>query len=77
MDTIRIKDTLDDLSANFGMQEFYSPVLTKPNLEFDLPKCLLDTVQHLRDTWGVPIEITSVYRPNDTFGFHKTGQALG
>jgi len=76
MTTIQIDNTLISLSENFNMQEFYSPTLTKPNLPFQLPKCLLDAVQHLRTVWAVPIEITSVYRPNDTFGYHKTGNAV-
>jgi hypothetical protein len=59
------------------MQEIFSPVLTKPNVEFDLPKPLLDAVQHLRTVWGVPIEITSVIRPADPQGsLHKIGHAI-
>ena len=76
METIHISNTTDPLSENFNMQEIYSPTLTKPCVEFDLPKCLLDTVQHLRTAWGVPINVTSAIRPGDTFGFHRTGQAL-
>ena len=76
MDFIHIKNTNEQLSPNFNMQEIYSPTLTKPGLEFDLPKCILDSIQHLRTVWATPIEVTSVYRPTDTFGFHKTGDAL-
>ena len=76
METIHISDTKDQLSENFNMQEIFSPTLTKPGLEFELPKCILDTIQHLRTVWNVPIEVTSVFRPTDSFGFHKTGNAL-
>jgi len=76
MELINISNTQENLSENFTMQEFFAPTLTKPGKEFNIPKCLIDSIQHLRTSWNIPIEITSVYRPADTFGYHMSGNAV-
>jgi hypothetical protein len=77
MEFIKIKNSQENISTNFRMIEFFRPSLTRPELDFELPKCLLDSVQHFRTVWGLPIKITSVYRPTDKTGSkHKLGHAV-
>ena len=76
MESIHIVNSTESLSVNFKMQEFFHPPLAFANECFEMPKCLLDCVQLLRNVWIAPIRITSTYRPNDSFGFHKTGNAI-
>lgn len=68
------------LRKNFNMQEFFKPKLTGGGghgMEFDIPEVLLDGMQFISDTWMPEggICITSVYRPNDKFGYHRFGKA--
>ncbi len=76
METIRVINFTGNISENFTFLEYYKPKLTPVALEFDIPRCLVDGVQYLRDYWKEALIITSAYRPQDTFGFHKTGNAV-
>lgn len=55
------------------MTEFWSPRFGK-QVDFEIPKCLIDGAQILRDFFGGMI-VTSTIRPSDKFGYHKNGNA--
>lgn len=59
-----------EVSNNFLMSEFWK------GQDFVLPDPLIQAAQILRDYIGKPLTITSTYRPNDTFGFHRYGEAI-
>lgn len=75
MKKIKIYDSKDYITANFQRREFRN---TKYGgyKDFEMFIGLADGVQILRDHFKVPIKITSVLRTKDTFGFHRTGEAL-
>lgn len=73
MDIIRITNINENVQANFSYKEFWKPRFGG-GIDFDMPKCLVDAAQIMRDEWGI-INITSTIRPNDTFGYHKNGNA--
>ena len=55
---------------HFTIEEFWK---TKFGgcLDFEIPECLVDAAEILREFYGGPVMITSDYRPNDKFGFHR------
>jgi hypothetical protein len=72
MNTIKIINLKEEIKPgyNFKISEFYF------GLEFDIPECLVDAMQILRNWFNVEWKITSTIRKTDTFGFHKTGNAI-
>jgi len=65
MDTIHISNRDEQITPNFNVMEFFRPSLTKPELEFDLYKCLVDALQAFREYFNVGWIVSSVYRPTD------------
>lgn len=76
METLKITNSDLKISENFSFKEYFNTAVSHTNKEFDIPRCLVDGIQHLRDYWKEPLNITSAYRPGDSFGFHKIGHAV-
>jgi hypothetical protein len=74
MERINISFSNQKLSENFSMAEFY--LAANPDQEFSMAKPLVDAAQIIRDWVGFQTKVTSTFRPNDSFGFHKTGDAI-
>lgn len=70
METTLIVNSQKQLTEHFKSFEFWS------GTDFYLPNCLPTAAQIIRDYFSVPIFVTSVYRHNDTFGYHRYGQAI-
>ncbi len=56
-----ITNSTEPISKNFTMNEFYSRSLNRPASHF-LDDRLIVAVQHIRDTYGVPVKINSSFR---------------
>ncbi|MEI6887524.1 MAG: hypothetical protein WCK31_04795 [bacterium] len=59
---------------NFDSYEFY--IAANPDHEFDCPVALIVAAQIIRNWVGFSVSITSTSRPHDTFGFHRTDEAI-
>lgn len=59
---------------NFDSYEFY--IAANPDHEWDCPVALILAAQIIRNWVGFSVHATSTSRPNDTFGFHRTDQAI-
>lgn len=75
METIRIINSLEHVTENFTMAEFWKPKYGG-GIDFDIPVCLVKAAQILRDSFKCPVLITSTIRPSDTFGYHVNGHAV-
>ena len=75
MQKVRITNSKEQLTANFTMSEFWA-VRYGGHVDFDIPKCLIDAVQILRDWYGSPILITSTIRNYQKQGYHTNGNAM-
>ena len=75
METIRIKNSDEKVSPNFFMKEYYNPRFGG-GLEFNIPVCFIEASEILREYFECPVIITSTIRPNDKFGYHRSGRAV-
>lgn len=75
MQKIRIKNSNVFIKPDFRMSEFWN-VKYGGKQDFDIPKCLVDGVQILRDFYGSKIKITSTIRPGAKQGYHVDGSAI-
>jgi len=76
MKIIKIINSDLKVSDNFTFKEYFHTILSPQDLEFDIPNPLIRGMQFLRDYWKEALEITSAYRPDDKYGFHKIGHAV-
>ena len=76
MKTLKVINSDLNISENFKFSEYFNPTVSHTKLEFDIPECLIRGMQYMRDYFKIPLEITSVFRPTDHFGFHQTGHAV-
>jgi len=76
METIKIINSSDYASEHFRFSEWFATSLSPTRKEFECPKCLIQSAEILRAFFNENWLITSAYRPNDTFGFHRTGNAF-
>jgi hypothetical protein len=76
METIKIINSTLPVSDNFSFLEYFDTTVSHTKLEFDIPTALIKGIQYLRDFYNIPFQITSAYRPNDSFGFHRLGCAV-
>ena len=74
MEKVHINLSHDQLSTNFQKQEFY--IAANPHQEWDCEQALIDAAQIIHDWIGFATSCNSTYRPNDTFGFHMTAEAI-
>lgn len=80
METVHIHDSNEKLTENFAMSEFYKTQFGCHG-EFDMPICLYKAMQVIRDYYSdkygkdIPFTVTSVFRPDDSFGEHRIGSA--
>lgn len=74
MKTTHISFRNEQITPNFNIYEFY--VAANPDQEFDIHTVLIVAAQLIRDWVGFACTVTSTYRPNDTFGFHRYGKAI-
>jgi len=68
------------VAQNFLMYEFFYPdfsawykIFAK---SFLLSSSLINAAQVIRTFFGQPVYISSVYRPKDTYGFHRYAMAI-
>jgi len=62
---------------HFTFQEFFDPILASEKKEYDIPECLVDGVNYLRDYFKLPMYITSTLRSKDPMtSLHQTGRAV-
>jgi hypothetical protein len=68
------------VAQNFLMYEFFYPDFSAWYKtfakSFDLSSSLINAAQVIRTFFGQPVYISSVYRPKDTYGFHRYAMAL-
>lgn len=74
MEKIKITNSVEPLTTNFQMKEFWAPKFGG-RVDFEIPKCLVEGAQIIRDFFGSTL-ITSTIRPNDKFGYHSSGNAI-
>ena len=67
---MKITNSQKYVRNSFQMCEFWK------GADFDLPDCLLDGCQVIREYFGRAMKVTSTFRPADTFGYHKEGRAV-
>ena len=70
MEYIDITNSNTQLTPNFKMNEFWHTKFPR-DIDFSIPKCLVDAQQILRNFYGCGVLITSCIRKNDSFGFHR------
>lgn len=71
---MRITDSKENIKGlDFSPYEFFK---VSRGGEFDLPDALIMAQQWLRNYFQQAWSITSTYRPDDTFGFHRYGCAV-
>lgn len=70
----RITNSNEQLTTNFKISEFWN-VKYGGHVDFDIPQCLIDAAQIIRDFYGSTL-ITSTIRLKDKFGYHKSGNAI-
>ena len=76
MQLIKIINSNDNVSEHFKFSEWFNPALASAKKEFECPQCLIKAMEILRAYFNENWLITSTYRPADTFGFHRYGQAV-
>ena len=76
MERIKIINSKENISANFKYEEYFKPRGIKDYGEFEMPICLVNGVQKIREYFGVWFQITSAFRPHDKFGQHRFGEAV-
>lgn len=74
MEKILIYNSSEYLTNDFQYSEFFNPKYGG-DIDFNIPKCLVDGAQIIRDFFGKTL-ITSTIRPKDKFGYHQSGNAI-
>lgn len=79
METIKIINSNIPIKPgyNFTFLEYFDPIYASEKKEYDIPECLVDAMQYMRDYFKQPMLITSVLRSGDPLtSMHQTGHAV-
>jgi len=76
MEIIKIINLHDYITEHFRYSEYFHPLLSPNDIEYDCPKCLIDGMEIIRKFYNISIDITSTIRPFPNQAFHFNGNAV-
>jgi len=73
MELVRISNRSEKITANFNVLEFWRK--SKPQVEYDFPKCFFGAGQILHDYYHCTVDVTCAKSDTYNFGYHRLGRA--